>query len=602
MRSPNFQLQQILYSVLVLIIFFSGDHLHAQTPAGTVVAIDANQDGKFDGHGVAWKLDPADPASYVVTTLHLVAGRGEMTILSEYGQGSAVLDRVYTDADLALLRVSGVDLPSIELDLSPTPPRSANYWAYDNLGQKFDNIPVKLRGQKPLGSLHVRLGNEANREKFQANLCKPQYPSLESDVFKLKTPVRPGHSGSPIINRNGELVGLIDGGLINIGIQNVFWSIPAKLLEQLWNQDTSGRELGLCTSEEKFLYSGVKTEIDESNRYAELVSLEYMHSRMLSDVYLSMLDVNREHIDRLVEFDWLYEKGPEITLEELFRDTIDVYMDYTSGATIAFPRFRFQIQQFDMDELRPKFIEFQNELKNETDDLNRKYKRMMRMHPEDEENNNREYNKRLSKIQQRYIDLPPEGLNLIYFDGAFWGELKGIIAVSKKTSKQESDVIKNWFERFLTNETFHVFIMGDIRRDPNTAAQFDFKIEDWEDKEQFEIADFYDNTESSFFASSSKLTTYMPDMTTEEYSALFDRLMEAAEGSAEEVAAGEAYEQHIKETKIVDNILHSTITIDQFNFLGITFKVGNLDNMERDIRKRYYLMEICNILSGFQYN
>lgn len=585
---------------LLMIVAFAP--LSAQGPAGAVVAIDANQDGKFDGHGVAWKLDPADPGSYVVTTLHLVAGRGQMTILSEYGEGNAVLDRAYPDADLALLRVNGIDLPSIELDLSPTPPSSANYWAYDNLGRKFDNIPIKLRGKKQLNALHVQLKKPANLEKFMENLCKPQYPSLNSSVLKLKTPVQPGHSGSPIINSNGQLVGLIDGGLINVGIQNVFWSVPANLLENLWYQDYSGSELGLCTSEEKFLYSGVKTEIDESNRYAELVSLGYTHSILVSNVYPSLFEEDRAYIQRLLEEEFLFENGPEITLAELFQDTLDVYTDYTSGATLAFPRFRFAIQQFDLDELRPKFAELQQELQSQADNLYAKYQRMMQMHPDEEENNNREYNKRLAKIRERYIDLPPEGINLIYFDGAFWGDLKGIIAVGKGTSKQDSDVFKQWYEKFLTNETFHVYIMGDIRRHSETAEQLNFNIADWEDKTHFEFADFYDNSDESFYTSITQLTTYMPDMTTQGYSEMFDRLMEAEEGSAEEEAAGEAYERYILENKVIDNVLNTSITIDQFNFLAVSFRAGQLDRMERDIRKRYYLMEICNILSGFQLN
>ncbi len=591
-------------SITFLLTIVAFAPLLAESPAGAVVAIDANQDGKFDGHGVAWKLDPADPGSYVVTTLHLVAGRGEMTIHSEYGQGSAVLDRAYTDVDLALLRVSGVDLPSIELDLSPTPPRSANYWAYDNLGRKFDNFPIKLRGKKQLNSLHVQLKKPANLEKFTENLCKPAYPSIDSDVLKLKTPVQPGHSGSPIINDNGQLVGLVDGGLINIGIQNVFWSIPAHSFEQLWHQDFSGRELALCSSDEKFLYSGVVTEIDEANRYAQLVSLGYSHSMLFRDIYQSLLDEDRKNVDDLLEGDYLYKNGPAITIDELFRDTLDIYMDFTSGAIISFPRFRFAVQQFDMDDLRDKFLELENELKQKKAHLDREIQEEKEMNGGVSEEIKREYNKRLAEIKQNYIPAPPPGMNLIYFDGSNFleGELNGVIAVAQNNSKAESDAVKKWFEKFLNHESFNIYIMGEMRFDKSFTSQFDYNVEDWMDRFGYEDDLDYDDSESSFYSGYSELMMYKVNGLAPGYFDLIDRQESLEEGTAEYAALDQEIRQFEIDNQILDYVIESSITIDQFDFLGVAFRAGDYAELERHIRKRYYLMKICNILSGFQYN
>ncbi len=539
------------------------------TAQQSVVAIDVNNDNKYDGHGVAWKA-PGAPGNFVVTTLHLVAGRHNMNVQTSAGVGKANIVKVYTDADLALLGVQGLALQHIQADNAAVPPQSAQYWAFDNLNRRFDNSPIKMRGNKALGNLHVKLKKPQNLQKFTQNLCKPQYPSLQASVIKLKTPVRPGHSGSPIINANGQLVGLIDGGLVNIGIQNVFWSVPAKHFNTLWNQPPYQNQLGQCKSDTKFLYSGARTVVEDDRRYIEIFSLGKSGQMKFEEIYYTMLEEDQRYVQELLQeereylsqasFEEQQRLGAPVMLEELLQETVEVYVDYTTGATIAFP-VGYDITQ--------------QEKRNDGDE-----------------------------------DQPPAGVNLIEFDGSGeWADLDGFIVVANKDNRYDTEIVREWYNRYLEDE----YEVSELKLEFSSA-----------------FSDAYDDSEDSFFDSFHAYVSYDGDNNQGEGNEQFDFQNQDQFNNQNEFENQDPEQFNNENENAFDNQFQennnenefnnqfqddagnqegqdefsvtSAITIDDFQFLGIAFKSDNLEKQGRDTRKRFYLMEICISLAGFQYN
>jgi hypothetical protein len=80
-------------------------------------------------------------------------------------------------------------------------------------------------------------------------------PDIELSVLSLSGPIQPGFSGAPILDRNGEVVAVADGGL-GLGSE-IGWAIPVAQIE--W-KDTNSPENDFRTlsSDDKLLTSYVQ--------------------------------------------------------------------------------------------------------------------------------------------------------------------------------------------------------------------------------------------------------------------------------------------------------------------------------------------------------
>ncbi|MGC2742427.1 MAG: serine protease, partial [Candidatus Angelobacter sp.] len=71
-------------------------------------------------------------------------------------------------------------------------------------------------------------------ESARKELIKSESPSLTATVVFLQGTFEHGHSGSPIFNHNGEVVGIADGGLKH-GTTEDSWAMPSQELSKLEN-------------------------------------------------------------------------------------------------------------------------------------------------------------------------------------------------------------------------------------------------------------------------------------------------------------------------------------------------------------------------------
>jgi hypothetical protein len=310
--------------------------------------------GNASGYGVAY----GGPGN-IVTALHVVAGRSPITIVWKGKQFPAKIDKILKPADLALLRFTS-DPPNIPpLKTYPgTPPMktSVNFWVAPQ-GSSMDKKETKLDKTAPLEDLYKRIEN--NAAAFAKALCsdgQTNYPALTTKVFRFENVnIGKAHSGSPL-TYEGYIIGMVDGGPPISGKGSI-WAIPAASnFDKLLREGSPVAPGSVCSSDR--LYSGIRAdnphldpklaglarEMAASERNPFVVTddngdelafrLDYRAT--FRDIYDTMLPEDKQFINELLEDEKYYSDG-KVTLQDLFKQSIDVFQDDEAGAVIAIP-------------------------------------------------------------------------------------------------------------------------------------------------------------------------------------------------------------------------------------------------------------------------
>ncbi len=135
-------------------------------------------------HGTGFNISPT---GMVVTNQHIVANAGSITIT--FGDGTKYYSDHYEvisgGLDIAIIRLAGKNLPTIALD------RKSRV-------QSGDTVTI--------------IGNPLGFEKVSQRGEVGEYHRLEGSqslVYDIKLPVNPGSSGSPVINNQAQVVGIV---------------------------------------------------------------------------------------------------------------------------------------------------------------------------------------------------------------------------------------------------------------------------------------------------------------------------------------------------------------------------------------------------------
>ena len=301
------------------------------------------------GSGFVWNAQGS-----VVTSLHVVAGCGNISIRYTVGGGqlrTARVDRVLPSADLALLSVdnpvavqpltSAVTMPGAGAELT--------VWGY----------PIQVRGlmdttfhrRATAGRLEDLL-NTALRQEIQ----NVGMPDLNTDVVLLDGGnLLPGHSGAPLLDRNGQVAAIADGGLERGAVQ-VSWAIPAGRLADLARSTqrtvNAGSQVGqlfsaeLVTAEDTQTFESVVTTTAQAQPSRNRVSYRcggavfvYTRTRQLSEL--------RQTADDVIGLDQLINASAGFAQAN---DRFDIYQELRSGATVVLPA-GVQIASIETDRL-----------------------------------------------------------------------------------------------------------------------------------------------------------------------------------------------------------------------------------------------------------
>ncbi len=186
--------------------------------------------------GFAWH-----DSLHVVTALHSVVGcEGKPQVYSEQLRDGSPAEVVnaYQEADLALLRLEyDIGLEVVEHATSiPDIERRFYLYGYPLYARTMDGGPIAFKWG--LGGQEITSLDRAFKSDDLTALFRNQtYPTPETQILKLQSPIVSGYSGSPIFDENGHVVAIVDGALLN-GTVGANWSIPAYLyLPKLLNSD-----------------------------------------------------------------------------------------------------------------------------------------------------------------------------------------------------------------------------------------------------------------------------------------------------------------------------------------------------------------------------
>ncbi|MCL1123213.1 S1 family peptidase [Shewanella surugensis] len=177
--------------------------------------------------GFVWKQP-----SQIVTSLHVMHSSPSSQIIIEFGKKrrKATIKALLIEADLVLLEVKRPIeewVPLLDFDGQKPPYKT---WV-TALGYHRGALGMSTR-ELVKGYAKPEVLLQLLPSQAVEILRKTNMPSVTLPIYYLDGSLLPGYSGSPIVNPEGQLIGIGDGGLEN-GAANVSWVIPARYLTQL---------------------------------------------------------------------------------------------------------------------------------------------------------------------------------------------------------------------------------------------------------------------------------------------------------------------------------------------------------------------------------
>lgn len=194
------------------------------------------------GTGFAW-----ESAGQIVTALHVVAGCDTLRVnFQGIGERPARVARLFRPADLALL---AVDQPP-----TLTPLLASTRIPVGETVMVFGyGLDTSTREERPLyvttASTSTPLLSDAVNAEARTQLLSLGAPALETEILRVDGNLLPGHSGAPVLDAAGRVVGIGSGGLQR-GTVGVGWAIRARYLAELARAPAlaDGRAPGLGTA------------------------------------------------------------------------------------------------------------------------------------------------------------------------------------------------------------------------------------------------------------------------------------------------------------------------------------------------------------------
>lgn len=274
---------------------------------------------------------------HVVTALHVVAGRENFKIRS-YTTGVsgfylvAEVEKISKEADLALLRLAE-PLNVIPVTLSVSPPYDSNrYYVYRTSPGGSKVAPSTMRLESNLETLDFFI-NSRTRQLYEA-IKRQDYPRLTAKIVRVIDPVRKGDSGAPICDQQGNLIGVVDGGLYK-GLRAYNWGIFSSHLQELNSQPSNPAAFASIQKNDPSIY--LVTDNVEDSKPLQFnngkVSLEKVFTTTVNQINATMQYDESER----KEVEDHYDHIAKTTGRYLRNAIIDVYQDSNTGATIAIP-------------------------------------------------------------------------------------------------------------------------------------------------------------------------------------------------------------------------------------------------------------------------
>ncbi len=165
-----------------------------------------NQQYTQEGAGSGWIIDPN---GIIVTNNHVVEGAKTITVTTDDGVTyQADISRVYTDSlnDLAIIKINASNLPYLKTGDSSNMRIGDWVIAIGNaLGQ----------GTRATEGIISRKGVELEMDQNQTLY----------DLLETSAAINAGNSGGPLVNLEGEVVGITSAKIASVGVEGMGYAI-----------------------------------------------------------------------------------------------------------------------------------------------------------------------------------------------------------------------------------------------------------------------------------------------------------------------------------------------------------------------------------------
>lgn len=314
--------------LLLLLLITTFSTLQAQKVEDSVVDILTGT--STVGIGFVWP-----DQHHIVTALHVVAGRSDFKIKS-YTPGQKGIykvekvEKILKEADLALLK--------LEKPINVAPLRVSN--ATPNAGNQYTMYRTAPGGGQ-IGGFTKRLESNIETLQFYIGKSKPKlynalqqqgYPQVTVKIARLIDPIKKGDSGSPICNENGEVVGIIDGGLYE-GLRDYNWAIIASTYLDKLNSPSNVEAFASVSETNPNIYLVTEEIVNEEPMKFKSNSLEKSFTTTIKDINQT-LDLSAKEIKESTKY---YNDVVQTTGRNIGDAKVDIYQDQRTGATIAVP-------------------------------------------------------------------------------------------------------------------------------------------------------------------------------------------------------------------------------------------------------------------------
>jgi serine protease Do len=197
-----------------------------------------------------------DAEGYILTNNHVVDGARELTVSLSDGR-KIEADVVGSDppTDLAVIKIDAPGLTPAPWGDSEALPVGAPVWAVGN--------PYGLDRSVTFGIISAK-----SRRGFGAS---PYQDFLQTDAA-----VNPGNSGGPLVNVQGEVVG-INTAIVGKAYQGISFAIPSDTAHQVYDQLRSNRHVVRG-------YLGVQLDDELSPQMAKKLQLPDTHGALVREV------------------------------------------------------------------------------------------------------------------------------------------------------------------------------------------------------------------------------------------------------------------------------------------------------------------------------
>lgn len=166
-----------------------------------------------------------DSEGHIITNYHVVE-EGDVieVVLSDDSQRTAQVVGWDRARDLAILKIDPPELPSIQWGNSDGAAVGSPVWAVGS--------PFGLTGSITFGIVSSKHRINLSDSRYQAtNRIDPQY----SDLMQSDVAVNPGNSGGPLVNGQGQLIG-INTAILGETYRGVSFSIPSNIVKVVYDE------------------------------------------------------------------------------------------------------------------------------------------------------------------------------------------------------------------------------------------------------------------------------------------------------------------------------------------------------------------------------